>query len=112
MTRPSQLSFTRIRQVACELFIRAVAIPTCDHGQPPFFPALLACSHHICLEVDNLNASMAHAGRRVRLLNSQPKLGAHGLPVAFLHPKDMCGVLTELEEAGTAPQPDTSPARA
>jgi methylmalonyl-CoA/ethylmalonyl-CoA epimerase len=43
---------------------------------------------------------MAHVGRRVRLLDKRPKLGAHGLPVAFLHPKDMCGVLTELEEVG------------
>lgn len=41
---------------------------------------------------------MAHVGQRVRLLDTRPKLGAHGNPVVFLHPKDFCGVLTELEE--------------
>lgn len=34
----------------------------------------------------------------VRLLNERPKIGAHGNPVVFLHPKDMHGVLTELEQ--------------
>jgi methylmalonyl-CoA epimerase len=59
---------------------------------------LPACSHHICLEVDDIKASMAHVGQRVRLLSQQAKIGAHGLPVVFLHPKDMAGVLTELEQ--------------
>lgn len=54
--------------------------------------------HHICLEVDDIHASMRHVGERVRLLDKQPKIGAHGLPVVFAHPKDLCGVLTELEE--------------
>ncbi|KAL4435018.1 hypothetical protein ABPG77_003843 [Micractinium sp. CCAP 211/92] len=54
--------------------------------------------HHICLEVEDIAASMAHVGARVRLLDKQARLGAHGLPVVFAHPKDMCGVLTELEE--------------
>lgn len=39
---------------------------------------------------------MASTG--TRLLNDKPKIGAHGTPVVFLHPKDMAGVLTELEE--------------
>ena len=34
----------------------------------------------------------------IRVLNPQPKIGAHGKPVVFLHPKDCGGVLTELEE--------------
>jgi methylmalonyl-CoA/ethylmalonyl-CoA epimerase len=54
--------------------------------------------HHICLEVDDIQASAAHTSQGARLLDPQPKLGAHGTPVVFLHPKDMCGVLTELEE--------------
>ncbi|KAI7838542.1 hypothetical protein COHA_007685 [Chlorella ohadii] len=54
--------------------------------------------HHICLEVEDIQASAAHAARGARLLDPQPKPGAHGTPVVFLHPKDMCGVLTELEE--------------
>uniref|UniRef100_A0A1D1ZUX2 Methylmalonyl-CoA epimerase, mitochondrial n=1 Tax=Auxenochlorella protothecoides TaxID=3075 RepID=A0A1D1ZUX2_AUXPR len=54
--------------------------------------------HHMCLEVCNVKASMAAVSERVRLLSSEPKIGAHGNPVVFMHPKDMVGVLTELEE--------------
>lgn len=39
---------------------------------------------------------------KVRMLSSEPKIGAHGNPVVFLHPKDMTGVLTELEEVPAA----------
>lgn len=75
-------------------------------GQAAETPCLLStpcacpvlCSHHLCLEVDDIAASMRHVGERVRLLSDSPKTGAHGLPVVFAHPKDMCGVLTELEE--------------
>lgn len=71
------------------------------HASPatgPTTSTALQCSHHICLEVDDIHASMRHVGERVRLLDKQPKIGAHGLPVVFAHPKDLCGVLTELEE--------------
>lgn len=44
-------------------------------------------SHHICLEVEDIQASAAHAARGARLLDPQPKPGAHGTPVVFLHPK-------------------------
>ena len=86
--------------------------------------------HHLCLEVDDIAASMQHVARHARLLDKRPKIGAHGLPgdsltaaacnhggpsshltahgallpllrccaVVFVHPKDMCGCLTELEE--------------
>ena len=56
--------------------------------------------HHICFEVPDL----AHAARTLtaggaRVLgDGQPRLGAHGLPVLFLHPKDFDGTLIELEE--------------
>ena len=56
--------------------------------------------HHICYEVPDIRAAirrLAAQGARV-LGDGQPKLGAHGLPVAFLHPKDFCGTLIELEE--------------
>merc|ERR1712227_455566 len=56
--------------------------------------------HHICIEVDDIHAAMAAcAAKGVRLLNKEPKIGAHGKPVVFLHPADCNGVLTELEEA-------------
>jgi len=36
--------------------------------------------------------------QKIRLLNEDPKIGAHGKPVVFLHPKDCCGTLVELEQ--------------
>ena len=56
--------------------------------------------HHICYEVDNILAArdrMKAQGARV-LGDGEPKIGAHGKPVLFLHPKDFLGTLVELEE--------------
>lgn len=57
--------------------------------------------HHLCYEVDDIRAArdrLVEAGARV-LGDGEPKIGAHGKPVLFLHPKDFCGTLVELEEA-------------
>ncbi|MBB5572186.1 MULTISPECIES: methylmalonyl-CoA epimerase [Rhizobium] len=57
--------------------------------------------HHICYEVDDLMAArdrLIEAGARV-LGNGEPKIGAHGKPVLFLHPKDFFGTLIELEQS-------------
>lgn len=54
--------------------------------------------HHICLEVDNIRASLDAVSGSLRVLDPEPKIGAHGTPVAFLHPKDADGVLVELEQ--------------
>ena len=57
--------------------------------------------HHLCFEVDDLIAArdrLKSAGARV-LGDGEPKTGAHGKPVMFLHPKDFCGTLVELEQA-------------
>lgn len=56
--------------------------------------------HHICYEVSDIIAARDHltaTGARV-LGNGEPKTGAHGKPVLFLHPKDFNGTLVELEE--------------
>lgn len=56
--------------------------------------------HHVCYEVTDIHAAIEHLtadGARV-LGDGKPKPGAHGLPVVFLHPKDFCGTLVELEE--------------
>ncbi|MDE1992915.1 MAG: methylmalonyl-CoA epimerase [Rhizobiaceae bacterium] len=56
--------------------------------------------HHICYEVDDIFAArekLVAAGARV-LGNGEPKTGAHGKPVLFLHPKDFQGTLIELEQ--------------
>lgn len=57
--------------------------------------------HHICYEVPDILAArdrLKQEGARV-LGDGEPKIGAHGKPVLFLHPKDFCGALVELEEA-------------
>jgi methylmalonyl-CoA/ethylmalonyl-CoA epimerase len=57
--------------------------------------------HHICYEVDDIIAArdkLKRDGTRV-LGDGEPKAGAHGKPVLFLHPKDFCGTLIELEQA-------------
>ena len=57
--------------------------------------------HHVCYEVSDIYASrdrLKAAGARV-LGDGEPKTGAHGKPVLFLHPKDFCGTLVELEQA-------------
>ncbi|KAB2849315.1 MAG: methylmalonyl-CoA epimerase [Hyphomicrobiaceae bacterium] len=57
--------------------------------------------HHICYEVDDILSArdkLTNGGARV-LGSGEPKIGAHGKPVLFLHPKDFCGTLVEIEEA-------------
>lgn len=57
--------------------------------------------HHVCYEVDDIRAArdrLVAAGARV-LGDGEPRAGAHGKPVLFLHPKDFCGTLVELEQA-------------
>ncbi len=54
--------------------------------------------HHVCFEVADLGSAirtLVEGGARVL---GEPKIGAHGLPVVFIHPKDFDGVLVELEE--------------
>lgn len=56
--------------------------------------------HHVCLEVADILAArdkLKAEGARV-LGDGEPKLGAHDKPVLFLHPKDFCGTLIELEQ--------------
>ena len=56
--------------------------------------------HHICYEVEDIaraKAKLVSAGARV-LGDGEPRIGAHGNPVLFLHPKDFCGTLVEIEQ--------------
>jgi methylmalonyl-CoA/ethylmalonyl-CoA epimerase len=56
--------------------------------------------HHVCYEVDDILAARDHlkaAGARV-LGDGELKIGAHGKPVLFLHPKDFSGTLVEIEQ--------------
>ncbi|MBT3330051.1 MAG: methylmalonyl-CoA epimerase [Rhodospirillaceae bacterium] len=56
--------------------------------------------HHICFEVEDIIAArdqLRTDGARV-LGDGEPRIGAHGKPVLFLHPKDFCGTLIEIEQ--------------
>lgn len=56
--------------------------------------------HHVCYEVEDIIAArdkLKAEGARV-LGDGEPKIGAHGKPVLFLHPKDFCGTLVEIEQ--------------
>ncbi len=56
--------------------------------------------HHVCYEVEDIIEArdrLSADGARV-LGDGEPKIGAHGKPVLFLHPKDFCGTLVELEQ--------------
>jgi methylmalonyl-CoA epimerase len=53
--------------------------------------------HHICLEVEDLEKTLAElANKGVKLIDEKPRLGAHGRKMAFVHPKSLHGVLLEL----------------
>lgn len=57
--------------------------------------------HHVCYEVDDILSARDHLvknGARI-LGDGEPKIGAHGKPVLFLHPKDFFGTLIELEQS-------------
>lgn len=55
--------------------------------------------HHVCFEAPDIEAARAHfEAKGVRILG-ETRIGAHGTPIFFLHPKDMGGVLTEIMES-------------
>ena len=54
--------------------------------------------HHLCFEVEDLEAAVSKLTADGYRVLGKPKIGAHGLPVVFLHPKDFGGVLMELEQ--------------
>lgn len=56
--------------------------------------------HHICYEVEDIHAACARMKAQGATITGtgEPRIGAHGKPVVFLHPKDFCGTLIELEQ--------------
>lgn len=56
--------------------------------------------HHVCIEVNDIESAVADLkAKQIRCLSENTRIGAHGKPVMFLHPKDCAGVLVELEQA-------------
>ena len=91
--------FVRLGPVTFELLEPRRA----DHTVAKFLDARGPGLHHVSLEVDDLRAALARCDAAgVRMIDAQPRPGAHGTQVAFLHPKSLGGVLVELCQ-GTTP---------
>lgn len=58
--------------------------------------------HHVCFEVRNIHEAKAEMEAKGARVLGEPRIGAHGTPVIFIHPKDMGGVLVELMETPRA----------
>lgn len=54
--------------------------------------------HHLCYEVPDIHAAKAWFERQGKRVLGEPRIGAHGTPIFFVHPRDMGGVLTEIME--------------
>ena len=54
--------------------------------------------HHVCFEVPDIHAAVADLKAKGATVLGEPRIGAHGTPIVFVHPKDMGGVLVELME--------------
>ena len=68
----------------------------------------LGGQHHVCFEVPDIHAAKSELEARGARVLGEPRIGAHGTPVFFVHPKDMGGVLTEIMES---PKEEPSPSR-
>lgn len=54
--------------------------------------------HHVCFEVPDIEAAVAHLKQNGATVLGEPRIGAHGTPIVFVHPKNFGGVLVELME--------------
>ncbi len=54
--------------------------------------------HHLCFEVPDIDAAIADLTAKGATILGQPRIGAHGTPIVFVHPRDMGGLLVELME--------------
>ena len=54
--------------------------------------------HHVCFEVPDIHEAVAHLKGKGATVLGEPRIGAHGTPIVFVHPKDFGGMLVELME--------------
>jgi len=81
--------------------IELVQPTTDDSGIARYLASRGEGIHHICLEVDDIEASLAHmAAQGIKLIDETPRTGSAGQRYAFVHPKSTQGVLIELYERG------------
>jgi methylmalonyl-CoA/ethylmalonyl-CoA epimerase len=82
-----------------EAEIELVVPTTDDSGVARFLAKRGPAMHHVCLEVDDLADTLRKLReRQVRLIDDQPRIGANGRRMAFIHPESTHGVLVELYE--------------
>jgi methylmalonyl-CoA/ethylmalonyl-CoA epimerase len=82
-----------------------VVAPKGNEGVQRFIDKRGSALHHVAIEVEGLDAALATLrGAGVPLIDEQPRIGAHGFRVAFIHPKATGGLLIELVEPGDGPQ--------
>jgi methylmalonyl-CoA/ethylmalonyl-CoA epimerase len=90
-----QLRFVQTAGTTVEL----VEPLSADAPVSKFLAAHGTALHHICLRVDDIDASLAALrSRGVRLIDEEPRPGAHGSRIAFLHPSSTGGVLVEIKQ--------------
>jgi methylmalonyl-CoA/ethylmalonyl-CoA epimerase len=89
----SQIAFLPLENSELELVVPT----TDDSGIAKYLSKRGPGMHHICLEVDDIQAMLAQLKTKgVRLINEEPRAGADGKRYAFIHPESASGVLVEL----------------
>ena len=83
--------------------VELICPTTADSGVARFLQKRGEGLHHICLEVEDIDAALAALkARGAPLIDETPKIGAGGAKIAFIHPKGTAGVLTELRQGPPA----------
>jgi methylmalonyl-CoA/ethylmalonyl-CoA epimerase len=102
---PPELEEVEDQQVRTAIFghglgrIELICPTTADSGVATFLEKRGEGLHHVCVEVENLEATLAELkAKGAQLIDQTPRLGAGGAMIAFIHPKGAHGVLTELRQ--------------
>ncbi len=108
---PPEIEVVADQQVRTAIFghglgrIELICPTTTDSGVAKFLEKRGEGLHHVCVEVENLEATLAELkAKGAQLIDQTPRPGAGGAMIAFIHPKGAHGVLTELRQ-GPAPTP-------
>jgi methylmalonyl-CoA/ethylmalonyl-CoA epimerase len=110
---PPELEEVAEQQVRTAIFghglgrIELISPTTSDSGVARFLEKRGDGLHHVCVEVADLDATLAELkAQGAQLVDQAPRPGAGGARVAFIHPRGALGVLTELRQGPPTPHPD------
>jgi methylmalonyl-CoA/ethylmalonyl-CoA epimerase len=105
---PPELEEVADQQVRTAIFghglgrIELICPTTADSGVAKFLEKRGEGLHHVCVEVDDLDATLAELkAKGAQLIDQTPRIGAGGAKIAFIHPKGAHGVLTELRQGAS-----------